>query len=49
VEGTIAAQERCDLKATATVIGDITAGTLAVEEGATFSGSSKVGKGAGLK
>ena len=46
IEGTITAQERCDLKATSTVIGDITAGTLAVEEGATFAGSSKVGKAA---
>ena len=49
VEGSITATERCELKATAVVVGDITAGTLAVEEGASFSGSSKVGKGAGLK
>ena len=44
VEGTIAAQERCELKEEAHVFGDITAGSLSIEEGATFMGQSKSGK-----
>lgn len=44
VEGNITVQERCELKSNATLIGDIAAGTLAIEEGATFMGQSQVGK-----
>ena len=44
VEGNIVVQERCELKSNATLIGDITAGTLSIEEGATFMGQSAVGK-----
>lgn len=44
VEGNITVQERCELKSNATLIGDIAAGTLAIEEGATFMGQSAVGK-----
>ncbi|MDB6140909.1 MAG: polymer-forming cytoskeletal [Verrucomicrobiaceae bacterium] len=46
VEGNITVQERCDARSTATIVGDITAGTFAVAEGATFSGRSRVGKAA---
>lgn len=49
VEGTITVQERCELKPTADVVGDITAGAFALEEGASFSGLSKVGKRATAK
>jgi cytoskeletal protein CcmA (bactofilin family) len=44
VEGTITVEDRCELKPTAEVIGNITAGTFVLEEGASFSGISKVGK-----
>ena len=44
VEGTITVQDRCELKPTAEVVGDISAGTFSLEEGASFSGLSKVGK-----
>lgn len=47
VEGNITVQERCELKANAVLIGDVAAGTLAIEEGATFLGRSQVGKSAG--
>lgn len=46
VEGNITVQERCELKSNAVLVGDVTAGTLAIEEGATFLGRSQVGKGA---
>ena len=46
VDGTINATERCDMKATSHVTGDISAATLSMEEGATFIGSSKIGNGA---
>lgn len=46
VEGNITVQERCELKSNAVLIGDVTAGTLAIEEGATFLGRSQVGKSA---
>ncbi|MDB6119773.1 MAG: polymer-forming cytoskeletal [Verrucomicrobiaceae bacterium] len=46
VEGNITVQERCDARATSVIVGDITAGTFAVAEGATFSGRSRVGKAA---
>lgn len=49
VEGNITVQERCELKANAVLVGDVVAGTLAIEEGATFLGRSQVGKGAGSK
>ena len=44
VEGNITVQERCELKSNAILVGDITAGTLSIEEGATFMGQSSVGK-----
>lgn len=44
VEGNISVAERCELKSNAILVGDIEAGTLAIEEGATFMGSSKVGR-----
>lgn len=46
VEGNITVAERCELKSNAILIGDVTAGTLSIEEGATFLGRSQVGKGA---
>ena len=36
--------ERCELKSNAILVGDIAAGTLSIEEGATFMGQSSVGK-----
>ncbi len=44
VEGNITVQERCDVKASATVMGNITAATFSIEEGATFCGHSLVRK-----
>lgn len=44
VEGNVTAQERCHAKSTATILGDVTAGAFAAEEGATFMGRSRVGK-----
>ena len=44
VEGNIIVQERCELKSNAILIGDISAGTLSIEEGATFDGRSSVGR-----
>lgn len=49
VEGNITVQERCELKSNAILVGDISAGTLAIEEGATFMGQSQVGKKADSK
>jgi cytoskeletal protein CcmA (bactofilin family) len=46
VEGNITTQERCELRSTASLAGDIASGTLIVEEGATFFGLCQVGKGA---
>jgi cytoskeletal protein CcmA (bactofilin family) len=46
VQGNITVTERCELKSNATLEGDIIAGTLAIEEGATFMGKSSVGAGA---
>lgn len=42
VEGDIEAEERCEVKATGRVIGNITARRFSIEEGATFQGRSKV-------
>ena len=42
--GNITVGERCELKSAAILEGDITAGTLSIEEGATFMGKSAVGK-----
>ena len=44
VIGNITVGERCELKSAAILEGDITAGTLSIEEGATFMGKSAVGK-----
>ena len=46
VEGNITVTDRCELKQNAELVGDITAGKLAIEEGATFMGSSTVGAAA---
>ena len=47
VEGNITVTDRCELKSNAELLGDIQAGTLSIEEGATFMGTSTVGTGAG--
>lgn len=44
VEGNIHVTDRCELKSNAILIGDISAGTLSIEEGATFMGQSSVGR-----
>jgi cytoskeletal protein CcmA (bactofilin family) len=44
MEGNITTRERCELRDTATLIGDISAGTLTIQEGATFIGRSHIGK-----
>ena len=46
VQGNITVTERCELKANAIQEGDIVAGTMSIEEGASFSGRSSVGKSA---
>lgn len=46
VTGNITVIDRCELKQNAELIGDIKAGKLAIEEGATFMGSSAVGAAA---
>lgn len=46
VEGNITVTERCELKSNSTLVGDVTAATLSIEEGATFLGRSQVGKSA---
>lgn len=44
VQGNMTVDGLCFLKNDSVVIGDITAGTLSIEEGATFVGQSAVGK-----
>lgn len=44
VEGDIIVQDRCELKATASVVGNISAKTFSIEEGAAFSGRAQVQK-----
>ena len=46
VEGNIIVQARCEAAATASIIGDISALTFAIQEGATFNGRSRIGKAA---
>ncbi len=46
VQGNISVGERCELKSNAVLEGDIVAGTLSIEEGATFMGKSSVGAAA---
>jgi cytoskeletal protein CcmA (bactofilin family) len=46
VQGNITVTERAELKSDAVLEGDIVAGTLSIEEGATFMGKSSVGKSA---
>lgn len=43
VEGDIHVQERCEVKSTATVLGNITSATFVIEAGASFCGRSQVG------
>ncbi|MCB1237957.1 MAG: polymer-forming cytoskeletal protein [Verrucomicrobiae bacterium] len=49
VHGNIIVSDRCELKQNAELHGDVTAGKLAIEEGATFMGSSTVGAAAKAK
>ncbi len=49
IEGNITVTDRCELKQSAELLGDIKAGKLAIEEGAIFMGSSTVGGGAGAR
>lgn len=44
VKGNITVADRCELKSNAVLEGDIAAGTLSIEEGATFMGQSSVGR-----
>ena len=46
VEGNITVLDRCELKTTAELVGDVKAKTLSIEEGATFMGKSIVGAAA---
>jgi len=46
VNGNIEVKEHCDLKKDAHIVGDIKAGTLSIEGGASFMGQSAVGQGA---
>ena len=46
VNGNIEVKEQCDLKKDAEIVGDIKAGTLSIEGGASFMGQSAVGQGA---
>ena len=43
IEGNITVTDRCELKQNAVLHGDVAAGKLAIEEGATFMGTSTVG------
>jgi cytoskeletal protein CcmA (bactofilin family) len=49
VKGNITVSERAELKANSVLEGDIAAGTLSIEEGATFMGQSSVGRRAAQK
>lgn len=44
VNGNVTVTERCELKTNSLLEGDITAGTLSIEEGASFNGKSSVGR-----
>lgn len=44
VQGNVTVTERCELKMNAVLEGDVSAGTLSIEEGATFMGQSSVGR-----
>jgi len=46
VEGNVTVTDRCELKTTAELVGDVKAKTLSIEEGATFMGKSIVGSAA---
>ena len=45
MNGNITVEDSCELKTNAELVGDIQAGTLSIEPGATFMGQSSVGKG----
>ena len=49
VNGNVTVGDRCELKSNAVLEGDIAAGTLSIEEGATFMGQSSVGRAAAAK
>ncbi|MEM0968283.1 MAG: polymer-forming cytoskeletal protein [Verrucomicrobiota bacterium] len=44
LEGNMKCSERCELKSTSEINGDVKAGALAMEEGASFTGRSEIGK-----
>lgn len=44
VEGNITVNQKCEAMSTANIMGDITAATFAIREGATFMGRSRIGK-----
>ena len=46
VNGNIEVKDHCDVKKDAQIVGDIKAGTLSIEGGASFVGQSAVGQGA---
>lgn len=43
IEGNVTVQDRCVLKSSASLMGDVHAGMLSIEEGAAFTGRSSVG------
>jgi cytoskeletal protein CcmA (bactofilin family) len=49
IDGNITVVEKCVLKSTADLRGDVSAGMLSIEEGASFSGRSTIGKFRDLK
>jgi cytoskeletal protein CcmA (bactofilin family) len=49
VNGNITVAERCELKASAQLVGDLKAARLIIEDGASFAGSSEVGAGKGAQ
>lgn len=49
VKGNISTQERCELKSSATLEGDIHATSLSIEDGAKFIGNSNVGSPGPIK
>ena len=46
VDGNLTAKDRCELRSQASINGDIRAGSLSIEEGASFVGQSSVGAAA---
>jgi cytoskeletal protein CcmA (bactofilin family) len=44
IDGNVSVSDRCVLKSSSNINGDVNAGMLSIEEGAAFSGRSSVGK-----